>query len=220
MKKGYTHIAVLLDRSGSMSSIKNDMIGGFNSFLDEQAKLDGECTISLAQFDDIYETVYDFVSIKEMPKLNDKNFVPRNSTALTDSFARFIKETGNKFVVMKEEDRPEKVLFVSITDGGQNDILKNTDKHYTSKELKELIEHQENKYNWQFTFIGANQDAFGIANSIGISTSNTMSYNSTSLGTQNMFQNFSAASVRYRKSSSLDKFSYTKEEQDETEATS
>src|ERR1700712_1893887 len=114
MRSDYTHVSVLLDRSGSMQSIQSDVEGGFNSFIEAQKKVPGKLTVTLSQFDDVYELVYANKDINEVPQLN---LQPRNSTALTDSLAKVIYDTGGALSALPEADRPGKVLILIITDG-------------------------------------------------------------------------------------------------------
>lgn len=171
MKKDYTHISFVLDRSGSMNSIKQDTIGGFNEFLRKQKEEKGECTFSMIQFDVEYQILHSFVSIKDVPELNDETFVPRSTTALYDALGRCIISTGEKISKMKEEEKPEKVLFVILTDGMENSSME-----FSYDKIKEMIKHQSEKYNWKFIYLGANQDAIAVAQDIGINSSSSMSF--------------------------------------------
>lgn len=200
MKKNYTHIAILIDRSGSMNTIKSDVIGGFNQLIEDQKKIDGELSITLVQFDTNlglqYDTVNDFSPLNEVKLLNEKNYVPRGTTPLNDSFARLINETGAKLANISEDNRPEKVLIISITDG-----MENASTEYTKETLKNLIEHQEKNYKWDFMYIGANQDAFAEGNSRGIDASYTFS--ATSKGTKKMSKVMSDTISMYRSAVTL-----------------
>lgn len=210
MKKNYTHIIILIDRSGSMSSIKNDMEGGIKNFLKTQKQLPGKCTITAAQFDNEYELLYNLKNIHDIDSININ---PRGSTALIDSMVHLINEAGKELSSLPEEERPERVLFITITDGEENSSLE-----FTNEKLAELIKHQENKYNWQFTYLGANQDSFSIANKFGLSSTKTMNYSANTAGINTMFNTLSAATTRYRSidlhSLNQNSFSYTKEEQE------
>jgi hypothetical protein len=205
MKKNYTHVAILIDRSGSMSSIKNDVIGGFNQLISDQKNVPGELTVSLVQFDDNggmqYETLNDFSSLENVQLLNESNYVPRGGTPLNDSLAKLINETGTKLANLKESARPEKVLVVCITDGEEN-----ASKEYVGpagkKALKEIIERQENQYKWKFMYIGANQDSFAEGASRGMSTS--LNYAASSKGAKKMSKVFSASLSSYRSATTDD----------------
>lgn len=188
MKTQNTHITILLDRSGSMSSVKDDTIGGFNTFLKGQLEVPGQCTISLFQFDDQYESVYNRKAIKDAPKLTDKTFIPRGNTALLAAAGRAIDDTGESLKNMPEHDRPEKVIFVIITDGQENhsDYVE-WGSCKTKAVLNDKIKHQTDVYKWEFVFIGANQDAIGEANSIGINGANAINYTQNAVGTHKLY---------------------------------
>ena len=147
MKNNYTHVAILIDRSGSMNSIKSDVIGGFNQLIEDQRNVPGDLTVTLVQFDENmglqFETINDFSPLNEVKLLNESNYIPRGSTPLNDSLARLINETGARLAAKDESERPEKVLIVSITDGREN-----ASKEHTKQSVKTLIEHQEKNYSW------------------------------------------------------------------------
>lgn len=163
MKANYTHVDILLDRSGSTEKIKDDIIGGFNQFISDQKKQPGVMTLTLAQFDDEYEILYDAVSIQDVKPLTNETFQPRSSTALLDSAAKLIIDTGKKLASLPEEERPERVMFVILTDGKENASIEQT-----KKSLAKMIKRQEDEYKWQFIYIGANQDGFSEGDSMGM----------------------------------------------------
>ena len=206
MKKDYTHIIFLIDRSGSMSLIKTDMEGGIAQFLKEQKELPGKCTLTAAQFDVHYDLMYSLVNLESVDTIKIN---PRGGTALIDSMVRLISDAGKELSALPEEERPAKVLFVTITDGEEN-----ASREFTNAQLAEKIAHQEKVYNWQFTYIGANQDAFSVANKVGVRSEKTMNYQATTRGVGKMFSKLSAASSRYRNDDSQAAlFSFTVEEQ-------
>jgi len=190
MKKDYTDMTVLLDRSGSMQVIRNDMEGGFNSFRDEQKKLPGILKISLYQFDDTFEEVYIGKDSHDVP---DLELLPRGSTALIDSAYKAIIKTGERINAMKDNDKPEKVIFIIITDG-----MENASHEMNRTQLKKLIETQTKKWSWEFVYIGANQDSFAEATSYGINTVNTMHYSADTKSVNVAFVNLSCATTRSR----------------------
>lgn len=196
MKENYTHIAILLDRSGSMKKIKSDIIGGFNTLIEEQRKEEGELTISLVQFDSQYETIYEKVNINSVQPLSENVYIPRSTTALNDSFARLIAETSEMIKNLPDAEKPERTLFVCITDGEEN-----ASRRFSTSELKKLIETQEGN-NWEFLYIGANQDSFAESEARGIK--NAMNFSADTLGTQVMYKASSAKLSNYRKSGKLD----------------
>ena len=141
MKQNLCDITIVLDRSGSMSSVQADTIGGFNTFIKEQRKLPGECNVSLVQFDDQYEPQYAGKPVGDAPFLDEKTFQPRGMTALLDAIGRTINETGKRLGAMDDDDRPSKVLFVILTDGGEN-----SSKEFTRAKVFEMISHQKTAY--------------------------------------------------------------------------
>ncbi len=193
-KQGSVEISVVLDRSGSMQERKSDTIGGFNAFLDEQQKLPGACTVSLYQFDDKYEPVYENVTVDKAPRLNDTNYVPRGNTALLDAVGRTINAVGARLGSLPEEDRPEKILMVIQTDGHEN-----ASREFDNAKIKEMIDHQREVYQWQFIFLGADENAFAVGASIGIARNQTLSYSPQNMaGTMSAVSGYAEA---YRSSS-------------------
>ena len=170
MRKDFTLIVMILDRSGSMASCHEDTVGGFNQFLTEQKKLPGDAVLTLAQFDNEYEVVCDFVNLKNMTELTYASFQPRGMTALLDAMGRTINSVGARLSSMREQDRPDKVIVVTITDG-----MENASREFDKEKIVNMIKHQKERYNWQFVFIGANQDA--IATGVSFGTQNSMNYN-------------------------------------------
>lgn len=198
MKKGYTHIDFLLDRTGSMESIKDDVIGGTNAFIDDQASEPGECTMSLTQFDsqDAQEVLFDFKPIAEATKLDNANYVPRSGTPLIFAMISRINKLGEKLAAMPEDERPEKVIFVVYTDGEENQsgMYEDDQKNpiFTTDKLKELVEKQSKEFNWIFSFLGADQDAFAAAGQYGFGRACTMSVGKTGLGTRAAYLSMSS----------------------------
>jgi uncharacterized protein YegL len=193
MKSNYTHVSILIDRSGSMSSMKLDVIGGFNQLIEDQKKEDGELTVSLTQFDSAgwsgdstlsLERTNDFSPVDSVVLLNESNYIPRGGTPLNDALGITIKELGDKLASLNEEDRPEKVIVVVITDGEEN-----SSRQYTTSLIKEMIQHQETTYNWKFIYLGANQDSFQEGGSRGFS--GTMNWEGNVTGSYAMYTAFS-----------------------------
>jgi hypothetical protein len=179
MKADYTDISIVLDRSGSMDSIRQDAIGSFNTFLRDQKTVPSEATISLVQFDDQYEVVYQAIALPDAPELTLQTYVPRGSTALLDAIGRTIDETGHRLEAMPETGRPENVIFVILTDGEEN-----SSRHYPPERINEMIRHQRDVYNWQFVFLGANQDAIMTASRLGIGSAQAMTFAASPTGAQ------------------------------------
>jgi hypothetical protein len=193
MKTGYTDISIVLDRSGSMQSVREDTIGGFNTFLADQKAAPGEAAITLAQFDDVYEVVYSALAVADAKPLDRSTFVPRGSTALLDAIGRTISDAGKRFEAMAEDARPEKVIFVIVTDGEEN-----ASKEFTSAKINDLITHQRDIYKWEFVFLGANQDAITTASNLGINAASSMTYAANSGGVQAMYASLSKNLVKCR----------------------
>jgi Mg-chelatase subunit ChlD len=182
-KHEVTHIVVLLDRSGSMESVREDTIGGFNAFLLEQKKLKGTAVLTLAQFDNKYELVHTRKAIETVPELTKNTFVPRGSTALLDGIGRTINETD-------QTPKADKVVFAIITDGGENSSVE-----FTRDKVFEMIKAHD---KWEFVFLGANQDAIGTGGSLGIVQGKSMTYAANAAGTQSAFSSLSRATSNYR----------------------
>ena len=164
----YTHIAFLLDRSGSMTSIKSDTEGGFNAYIESQRRQPGRCTVTLAQFDNEYEEVFAGRPIADVPALD---LQPRGMTALNDAIARLVRTTGEFLAAMAEDVRPGAVIVGIMTDG-----MENASVEWTRPAVKALIEAQEAKYDWTFSYLGANQDAIEVGSSMGIPADRSLTY--------------------------------------------
>jgi hypothetical protein len=186
----YTHLSFLLDRSGSMQSIKSDTEGGFDAFIAEQRRQAGRCTVTLAQFDTEYEIVHDGVNIADVTALK---LEPRGMTALLDSVARLIQDTGRHLAAMPEDRRPGTVIVGIMTDG-----LENSSKEWTRPAIKALIEEQERKYNWTFSYMGANQDAIEVGTSMGIAADQSLTYGTGAGDAAAAFSAYSASKSRLR----------------------
>lgn len=193
MNEQATHITIVLDRSGSMESVREDTIGGFNVFLNEQKAEPGQATLTLVQFDNEYEVVYDTLPLAKVPPLTQKTFQPRGSTALLDAIGRAMNETGKRLAEMPDSERPGKVLLVIMTDGYEN-----ASQEFTSEQIFQKITHQREVYSWQIVFIGANQDAIATGSSLGIAPSNSLNYVADSAGTTYAMKRLSRATVRSR----------------------
>lgn len=175
MKQGYTDITVVLDRSGSMSSIRDDMNGGFAAFVADQKGVSGTCLVSMVQFDGTATEVrYLGTPIGEVGPLD---LSPRGNTPLLDAVAFSIRLTGERLAALPEDARPENVLLLIITDGQEN-----ASKHTTAAALKTMIEHQCSVYKWDFIYLGANVDAFAEAQAMGIPPERTADYDADATG--------------------------------------
>lgn len=188
MNQDHTEIVIVLDRSGSMSSIKEDMEGGLNQFFEDQKKEPGRANVTLTQFDTEYEIVYSGKDLKDVPAAE---LTPRNATALLDAIGRTIHEVGKRLADTDEADRPGKVIFLIITDG-----LENASREFTRTQVKTLIKEQIAKYSWAFVYLGANQDSFAEARSLGIDIA--VDYTADSVGTRAATEGMSKGVSRYR----------------------
>lgn len=179
MKKGLTEVVFILDRSGSMGGLEADTIGGFNSLISKQKKEEGEAIVSTVLFDDYSEVLYDRVDVKRVEPMNETQYYVRGCTALLDAVGGAIHHIGNVHKYAREEDRPEKTLFVITTDG-----MENSSKHYSYEKVKKMVEKQKKKHGWEFLFLGANIDAIDVAGKFGISSKRAFNYNCDSEGTR------------------------------------
>lgn len=194
MNTKYSDITIVLDRSGSMQSVQSDTIGGFNTLLQQQRELKGDKTLlTLIQFSTGSEIVFNAVDIQAVAQLTKVNYQPSGCTALLDAVGDAITAAGNRFVDMAPDSRPGKVLFVIITDGQEN-----ASNRYNRSRIKEMITTQQNSYQWQFVFLGANQDSFTAADNLGILRMNTSNYYATAVGTASAFAAVSANVISYR----------------------
>lgn len=193
MKKDYTHLVGILDRSGSVAKVIDDMRGGYNAFLDEQAKLAGTCTVTTVVFDDEITVVDDFIDIYAAKRLNSVNYYARGMTALLDAVGKTVNMVGAKLSALPESDRPEFIVVYINTDGYEN-----ASREFNRAQINQMVKEQETKYNWKFLFLGANIDSFAEASSIGIS--NSASYVQTTSGVAVMSNslNYSVKNLRSR----------------------
>ena len=178
MKKNLTELVMILDRSGSMGGLESDTIGGYNSMLKKQREEDGEVLVSTVLFDDRSEVLYDRVPLEKMPQMTEKEYYVRGCTALLDAVGGAIRHIGNVHKYAREEDRPEKTIFVITTEG-----LENASREYSYGRVKKMVEQQKEKYGWEFLFLGANIDAIETAGRFGISADRAANYNSDREGT-------------------------------------
>lgn len=195
MKKGYTHITVILDRTGSMEVIRDDTIGGFNAFVQEQQAEPGMATLTLVQFDsqDPYEVVSGNVPIAEVPPLTRETYVPRAATPLLDAIGRGIVDLEYNLAIMPESERPERVVMAIITDGQEN-----ASREYRKEQITRMIQNKQGLLGWQFVFLSADLDALDDAIRSGVRPAQAMSFDQTSQGVQDAFHSFSSRLSRYR----------------------
>ncbi|MFO0915099.1 MAG: vWA domain-containing protein [Pirellulales bacterium] len=168
MRNDLTDITLVIDRSGSMEAIRSDAEGGVNAFIRQQAKEPGDAFLTLVQFDTEYEFVHNGLPISQVPAYE---LTPRGSTALLDAVGRAITETGDRLRKMADAERPGLVVFVVMTDGQEN-----SSREFSKARIKEMIQHQQEKYGWHFTFLGADQNAFAEAHDMGIAAAAAACY--------------------------------------------
>ncbi|MDO4553067.1 MAG: VWA domain-containing protein [Bacillota bacterium] len=188
MKKNLTEIVFILDRSGSMSGLEADTIGGFNSMIGEQKKAEGEALVSTVLFSNESVVLHDRADVQSIRPMTDEDYTPRGCTALLDAIGEAIRHIGNVHKYARSEDVPEHTMFVITTDG-----MENASRHYTSEKVKEMIERQKTKYGWEFLFLGANIDAVETARHFGIHEDRAVNYHADSAGTQLNYQAMGAA---------------------------
>ena len=199
-KNNIVDVVFILDRSGSMGGLESDTIGGFNSMLEKQRKIEGKAFITTVLFDDQYELLHDRVNITKVNNITEKEYFVRGSTALLDAIGKTIAKEKAIQDTLGKNEKADKVLFVIITDG-----LENASKEYNSSTVKKLIETQKEKYGWEFLFLGANIDAIETANTIGINAERAVNYKSDSIGTKKNYDTLNKAVEEVRSGKDLDK---------------
>lgn len=197
MKKGLTEIVFILDRSGSMAGLENDTIGGYNSMLEKQKNEEGEVIISTVLFDNVTEVLHDRISLDKINPITEKEYFVRGSTALLDAVGGAIHHIGNVHKYAREEDVPEKTLFIITTDG-----MENSSRQYTYNKVKKMVERQKEKYHWEFIFMGANMDAVSVANNFGVDRLHAVTYECDGAGTALNYKVMSKMVSRARKAGS------------------
>ncbi len=193
MKKGLVEFVFILDRSGSMRGLESDTIGGFNSLIEKQRETPGDVLVSLVLFDDQFEVVYHRRDIKAIPALSTKEYFVRGSTALVDAIGRGIRKIVNVYKALGDDNVPEKTVFVITTDGQEN-----ASKEFDSHTLKRLVQQQQEKYGWEFMFLGANIDAFATAQNMGFKESRTANVQYSKPGMRSQYDVVERALFRYR----------------------
>lgn len=203
MRNDYTDISVVQDKSGSMAELRKETIGGFNTFLEDQKKTPGKCSMTLMQFDTEFNLLANGEDIQKVQALTESTYRPGGSTALLDAIARTITTTGQRLEAMPEAERPAKVIVLIMTDGEENSSREYGGESGHAKVMT-MIKEQQEKYNWQFIFLGANQDAIQTGAGLGIIAANSMSYANNSKGTTAAFAAASGNIRSYRCAASPD----------------
>lgn len=196
MKSDYTHITLVVDRSGSMSTCKVEAEGGINAFIKDQQAQPGEASLTLVQFDNQYETVYNGLPLRAI----DHPYVlePRGFTALNDAVGRAIVDTGEFLSAIPEAARPGLVVFAIVTDGAEN-----ASRIYSRAQIRDMIKHQEEAYQWRFDYLGANQDAFAVAQTMGLTMDSALQYETQTSGSAYASLSGKTATMRHMASKGL-----------------
>lgn len=178
-RKGLTELVMILDRSGSMRGLEADTIGGFNSMIEKQRSEEGEACVSVVLFDDRIDVIYDREDIRRVEPMTEKQYYVRGMTALLDAVGGAIHHIGNVHKYIREEDVPEKTIFIITTDG-----MENASRQYSYEKVRRMIERQKEEYHWEFLFLGANIDAVREAGRFGIGATRAVRYEHDSVGTK------------------------------------
>ncbi len=198
MRKNLTEIVFILDRSGSMAGLEKDTIGGFNSMIRKQKKMDGEALVSTVLFDNENQVLHDRVPLNDIKEMTEDQYYVRGCTALLDAVGEAIRHIANIHRYARREDVPEKTIFVITTDGMENASYK-----YSSDEVKNMIKNETEKYGWEFIFLGANIDAVEVAGHIGIAPERAVNYHCDSVGTKKNFEALGCAIAEFRYTENL-----------------
>ena len=193
-----TELVFILDRSGSMSGLEKDTIGGFNSMIEKQKKQEGECYVSTVLFDNESEVIHDRIKLSEIKPMTEEDYYVRGCTALIDAIGGAIHHIGNVHKYARPEDVPEHTMFIITTDG-----MENASHRYTSDRVKHMIERQKEKNSWEFLFIGANIDAVETAAQYGIDSDRAVDYCADEKGTKILYATVSESICQMRASAPL-----------------
>ena len=208
MKNDLCELIVVIDESGSMSSVRGDTIGGFNTFLETHQKLAGEARLTLVKFNSNYYLVHDGVNVKDVPLLTEASYIPSDMTALLDAIGKTIDTVGKRLAATPEEERPEKVIFMIITDGAEN-----VSTEYTKEQVKDKTTHQREKYGWEFIFMGADQDAWG--NGRGMGVNNSVNFTQHDMGKTLKGMSYMSSNMRAKSANtSLENYNLSEKELD------
>lgn len=183
MNNKLTHVAFIIDKSGSMAPYQKDTIGGFNRMIADQRKTGNRVEVTLVTFDTEHRMVFKALDVEHVKDLSEATYAPSGGTALLDAVGITIDKLGKHFAGLSESRRPGKVLFVIITDGEENSSRK-----FTKAQVQEKVKHQTEKYSWAFTYIGANVDAFHEAQSLGLTRGCSVGYTEGHVGTAQVYQ--------------------------------
>lgn len=200
MNEKLTELVFILDRSGSMSGLESDTIGGFNGMIAKQKKEEGEALVSTILFDDEVKIIHDRCPLKSIKPMTEKDYYVGGCTALLDALGGAIHHISQIHKYAREEDRPSKTVFVITTDG-----LENASRKYSRKDVRRMVQHEQEKYDWEFLFLGANMDAIAAAEDYGIREDHAVQYTCDSEGTALNFEAVGFAVESIRSGRKLDK---------------
>ena len=178
MNDKLTEIVFILDRSGSMAGLEDDTIGGFNAFVEKQKKEEGEALLSAVLFSDESAVLYDRADIRKVEPMSERQYQVGGCTALLDAIGGAVRHIRNVHRYAREEDRPGRTVFVITTDG-----MENASRSFSYAEVQRMVKHEQEKYGWEFLFLGANMDAIAAARSFGIREDRAVRYKRDSAGT-------------------------------------
>ena len=195
VKNNITELVFILDKSGSMSGLESDTIGGFNSLIEKQRKQEGDCYVSTVLFNHESDVIHDRAALSEIAPLTEKEYAVGGSTALIDAIGGAIRHIGNIHKYARPEDVPEHTMFVITTDG-----FENASHRYTSDQVKKMVERQKEKYGWEFLFIGANIDSVETAKNYGIGADRAVNYHADETGTRILYETVADTVCSLRKS--------------------
>lgn len=213
MKENYTHITVILDRTGSMEPIRDDTIGGFNTFLAQQKETVGTASLTLVQFDSVepYEVLHDFLPIEQVIPLSRDTYVPRANTPLWDAFGSGIGDLEGHLAKLDEADKPAKVLFVVVTDGQEN-----ASREFNKQQIQKMIADKKSKDGWEFVFLSTDLDAMDDAHSAGVGHASSMLFRKNKMGSDKAWSSLSERTRELREMKAK-KFGFTKEDREEAD---
>ncbi|OQB40321.1 MAG: von Willebrand factor type A domain protein [candidate division CPR1 bacterium ADurb.Bin160] len=205
MQKDYTDITLIVDESGSMSPLTEDVIGSINTFIKDQKEVKGKCVFTFTKFSDkvLIENPIDIHNFENF------NYSPDGFTALLDAIGLSIDKAGKRFNEMSEDERPDKVIFVILTDG-----MENSSREYNREQIFNMIKEQEEKYNWTFIYLGANQDAIAVGSTFNVNSRRAMTYSNNEKGLANCLFSASAHVATYRTTGDLDDLDFSVEDRE------
>lgn len=200
MKKNVTELVFILDKSGSMAGLEADTIGGYNSMLKKQQKAEGEAIVTTVLFDHDYELLHDRINVRGIAPITEEDYQVGGTTALLDAIGMTIQKIVNVQKRTSESERADKVLFVITTDG-----MENASREYSAAKIKKMVQHQKEKYGWEFIFLGANIDAISTAEQFGINEDFAVNYHADNIGTVLNYKAVSEAVIKLRSGKKIDR---------------